>query len=267
MSDHFDPLHRWYRSIWGDHLHHGLWLAGTETLAEAKRNLVIEVACLARIREGTRVCDVGCGYGGTSCMLADEFKSRVTGITDSKEQFKFLEETTSDNPGFRLENWLENRLTNESFDVVLAIETTPHFCDPRHGIAEMGRVLVQGGRLVISTWIADDSPSWFARRMLLEPIRRAGAMPGLACEEKHIGWLRDAGLEVVSSRRIGAEVKRTWSLCFLDALMAWRRDRDLRRETLRHPLRAMSLALSLLRIWLAYQLSVLDYGLFVAVKP
>lgn len=267
MSDHFDPLHRWYRSIWGDHLHHGWWLDGTETLEQAKCGLVREVASRAGINEASRTCDVGCGYGGTARMLVEEFGAQVTGVTDSSEQFRILTELGLRNPGFLRADWLDHPLPDGAFDVVLAIESTPHFTDPARGISEMARVLACGGRLAISTWVAAESPSWFARVVLLDPIRRAGAMPGLSGGEALIRWVRAAGLVLVSCERIGTRVRRTWRLCAGGAVKAWWRDGGLRWESFRHPLRTISLAVSLMRIRIAYALGILDYVVIVAQKP
>ena len=31
VASHYDELDRFYRDIWGEHVHHGLWLRGEET--------------------------------------------------------------------------------------------------------------------------------------------------------------------------------------------------------------------------------------------
>jgi tocopherol O-methyltransferase len=62
---------------WGEHVHHGLWLAGRDArrgrLAPARR------WCRRRARApGDAVVDVGCGYGATSRLLAAE-RGAMTG--------------------------------------------------------------------------------------------------------------------------------------------------------------------------------------------
>jgi len=33
VADHYDELDPVYRRVWGEHVHHGLWATGRETLA------------------------------------------------------------------------------------------------------------------------------------------------------------------------------------------------------------------------------------------
>nr|MBA2242711.1 methyltransferase type 11 [Chthoniobacterales bacterium] len=39
VVSHYDELDHFYRDVWGDHVHHGLWLRGDETHDEAVRQL------------------------------------------------------------------------------------------------------------------------------------------------------------------------------------------------------------------------------------
>ena len=70
VARHYDELDAFYREVWGEHLHHGLWRTGRETAAEAVRHLVDVVADEARVEAGSRVCDAGSGYGATARRLA-----------------------------------------------------------------------------------------------------------------------------------------------------------------------------------------------------
>ena len=44
VAAHYDALDHFYRDVWGEHVHHGWWLRGDETRAEALRALVEMVA-------------------------------------------------------------------------------------------------------------------------------------------------------------------------------------------------------------------------------
>lgn len=264
VSRHYDRLDVWYRSLWGEHLHHGLWEPGTTDRQEAAFNLLRAVAKAAHLQPGMRVCDVGCGYGGPARWLAAATGLRITAVTNSEKQFAALQGTVGPVEPM-LADWMENGLANASFDAVLAIESTPHFPDLRHGLAEMLRVLKPGGLLVMAMWIeGDDLPVW-AKWLLLEPIRNAGAMPGLRPESAHLQSLIDQSAEI-SVSRIGSQVKRTWSSGMAVALRALVSDADLRKEALRHPIQAFRLALSSVRIWVAYCLGVLDYAIIRVEK-
>lgn len=268
MSDdgHFDRFHVWYRSVWGDHLHHGWWIGGARTLHEATSHLVAEAAARAGISPGSKVCDVGSGYGGTARKLAREFGAVVTGVTNSRRQHEVAVSLAGKGECHLLADWFANGLADGEFDAVIAIETTPHFENPQAGIREMARVLKPGGRLVISTWLSSEEAGWWAEVLLLGPIRRHGQMSGLSTMADHCRWLEESGLQLLDVEAAGEKVRRTWWACFFETLRVLRHDGRLRRELFLHPWRALSLSLSWIRIQLAYASGLLDYGLFVATK-
>src|SRR5688500_9036119 len=86
VAAHYDELSPFYLELWGEHRHHGLWASGEETPEQAVRRMVDVVAAEARIEAGSSVCDVGCGYGGTSRVLASDYGAEVTGLTISSVQ-------------------------------------------------------------------------------------------------------------------------------------------------------------------------------------
>jgi tocopherol O-methyltransferase len=86
VARHYDELDPFYRALWGEHLHHGLWTTGRETPARAALALVDEVLRRARVRPGAAVCDVGCGYGAVTRVLAER-GMEATGLTISRAQY------------------------------------------------------------------------------------------------------------------------------------------------------------------------------------
>lgn len=83
VAHHYDELDPFYRTLWGEHLHHGLWLDGDESAAEATLKLLEVVASRSqlRLRPGATVYDVGAGYGATSRWLAEHYSAAVTALT------------------------------------------------------------------------------------------------------------------------------------------------------------------------------------------
>ena len=80
VASHYDELHHFYRDVWGDHVHHGPWLRGDETRDKAVLQLATVVADRAGKARGVRMCDIGCGYGATTRLMANR-GADVTGIT------------------------------------------------------------------------------------------------------------------------------------------------------------------------------------------
>lgn len=91
---HYDLTTAFYRLLWGQHIHHGLWepdhglVTGDSPLA-AQIHLVNTLARKASIGKGQRVLDVGCGMGGSSIHLARELGCDVTGVTLGTAQKQF----------------------------------------------------------------------------------------------------------------------------------------------------------------------------------
>ncbi|MDQ6765461.1 MAG: class I SAM-dependent methyltransferase, partial [Verrucomicrobiota bacterium] len=192
VASHYDELDYFYREVWGDHVHHGLWRQGNETRDEAVLQLTELVASSARVGAGSRVCDIGCGYGATARFLAER-GADVTGITISPAQFTVAKGRLANktNPQFVLGDWLANDLSAGSFDAAIAIESSEHMPNLPLFFAQAHRVLRGGGRLVICAWLSAEQPSAFATKWLLEPICREGRMPQLATAAEY----RSLGLE------------------------------------------------------------------------
>src|SRR5712664_2383132 len=86
IIEHYDLISPYYRSLWGEHLHHGYWIRGNESKEKAQLQLIEHLAQLANVRPGSDILDIGCGFGATSLYLAEQFNAAVTGITISPVQ-------------------------------------------------------------------------------------------------------------------------------------------------------------------------------------
>ena len=269
VARHYDQLDRYYREIWGEHVHHGYWKTGRETPEEAARAMVDAVIDRAQIKPGMSVLDVGCGYGATARIIAREFHAYATGVTISAMQHGHAEESTypDSNPRFVLEDWLQNGQTTGSFDVVLALESTEHMPDKPRALSEMARVLRPGGRLVVVSWLAGDQRTPWQDAHLIKPICQAGRLATVGTAPEYEEWIAQSGLKLEERIDISAQVAKTWPVC------AWRFGIGL----LRHPsyLRLLLSArnddrvfvTTVIRIWLAYKLGALRMVIFTAVKP
>jgi tocopherol O-methyltransferase len=269
VAAHYDDLDRFYREIWGEHVHHGLWRSGRESPEVAVEQLIARVAECAGITPGDRVCDVGCGYGGTARVLARTYGAVVTGVTISPAQWTYARgvDPAAANPTYLLGDWCANELPPGAFDAVIAIESSEHMADKRVFFAEAERVLRPGGRLVVAAWLARPSARRWEVRHLLEPICREGRLPGMGTADEYLAMARAVGLEPVHYEDLSRQVKRTWPIC------AWRTIKGLiQNPAYRHFLvRGKSpdriFALTLLRILLAYQTGSMRYGILKGVKP
>ena len=86
IIEHYDIVSPYYRSLWGEHLHHGYWIRGDESKEKAQLQLIEHLAQMANVKPGSDILDIGCGFGASSLYLAKNYKAAVIGITNSSVQ-------------------------------------------------------------------------------------------------------------------------------------------------------------------------------------
>ena len=268
VARHYDDLDRFYREIWGEHVHHGLWERGDETPADAAVALARLVASRLEVGPGDRVCDVGCGYGATARLVAREHGADVTALTITPVQHAYAVavDPMAHNPRYLLRDWLANGLPDASFEAAFAIESTEHMADKERCFAEMARVLAPGGRFVVCAWLARSLVSPAEARYMLEPICREGRLPGMGTEEEYRALMERAGLTVHAAEDLSERVRRTWPVCVRRLLHGLATRPDYRRFLFRSRAADRVFAITMLRIWAAYATGAMRYVMFVGQR-
>ena len=269
VGRHYDDLDDYYRDIWGEHVHHGLWTSGKESPEEACEQLIRLVADAAGIGDGSLVCDVGCGYGGTSRFLANIYQAQVTGLTVSQAQFQYASEQTNGdgNPSYLLRNWEENGFDEASFDSVVSIECLAHVPDKQKYFDEVSRVLKPGGRAAILAWLADATPKRWEVRHLLEPICREGRLPGMGSQQEYQQMIEQAGLRLERYEELARKVRKTWWICARRLLGKLCTSPRYMKALFDSNNGNRIFVVTLFRILAAYYSGAMEYGLFVLEKP
>jgi tocopherol O-methyltransferase len=269
VAGHYDELDDFYREVWGEHLHHGLWTTGRESVARAVRALIDEVAQRAQIRAGDRVIDVGMGYGGTSRVLASEYGARVTGLTLSPRQYAYArsQDPYSTNPVYLLRDWLHNDLAGDSADAIVSIECIGHVTNKVRFFDEVHRVLRPGGRLALTAWLSGPDPTDEEQRKYLTPICEEGRLGGLATANELRAAAQEAGLVVEGVASLGDRVRRTWSIVVRRVLRRVATQPRYLRFLLDKQAPERGFARSLFRMGPAYRSGALDYGLLWGRRP
>lgn len=261
VAGHYDELDEIYREIWGEHVHHGLWRTGRESVEEATDALSDLVLRHLRPATGSRVADIGCGYGATAERFIKARGLRITGFTLSAAQAE-IARTRSAKLDVRVCDWLDNGFPDASLDYAYAIESTEHFADKAALFSEIGRTLRPKGRLVVCAWVANHLATPWQVRHLLEPICREGRLPGMATRMEYRDWAEAAGLRMVGAQNLTAQVSRTWTIVLRRILKKLVTDHRYRRYLWSKDNRHRQFALSLPRLILAYRQRAMRYWLF-----
>ena len=137
-----DETAEWYVEHYGDH---------------ATNRMAVE---RAQLQPDDRVVDVGCGSGEAVREAAARLQEgQVTGVDPTPAMIRFARELSASHPGRDRIRYLEGSaedipLPDGSVTVALAINSLHHWQDAAAGLAEVKRILVPGGRLLI----ADEEP-------------------------------------------------------------------------------------------------------------
>ncbi|MFI4933331.1 MAG: class I SAM-dependent methyltransferase [Caulobacterales bacterium] len=269
VAAHYDDLDRFYREIWGEHLHHGYWTTGRETVEEAVEALVDLMAERLQLAPGLEVCDIGCGYGATAQRLAERWDVGVTGLTVSPVQAERARARRPASGRITIleQDWLANGFADAAFDRAYSVESSEHMPDKQRFFDEAFRTLKPGGLLAVYAWLARDDPKPWEAAHLLEPICREGRLPGLGDVAEYRAMAEQSGFSLVSFEDISRRVRRTWSICIQRGLAKLAADPVYRRFVLDGGAKNRVFALTLFRMMIAFRTGSLRYGLFVYRKP
>ena len=266
VASHYDDLDPFYREIWGLHVHHGFWKTGDETINEATDALVDNALKGANLSPGSKVCDIGCGYGETSRYLAGKFGVNVTGLSVSENQLAFAA-TLAQHRDVNLlhRDWMDNGLPSGSFDLAFSIESSEHMPDLQKFFAEAYRVLKPGGRIRVCAWLAKKNPKRWELKHLLKPICSEGRLR--LCEESEYRALMEGvGFRNYHFEEITEAVKKTWTICIKRCVWKFLTDPKYLKFYVQGDSRNKKFILSLLRIRTAYETGSMKYGVFYAEK-
>ena len=141
-----------------------------------------------------------------------------------------------------------------------------HMADLPRFFREAWRVMKPDGRLVICAWMSCENPGSLSRRLLLNPIVEEAALAGIRPASEFQAATEAAGFTNFHMADITQQVKRTWPLCAVRTVKGLLTKPHYRRFLFSSKNPNRIFALTLFRIWAAYEHGVMRYGVYSADK-
>lgn len=172
-----EAANSFYSLVWGgDDIHVGVYDNFSITVKSASRNTVKLIISLLPYLDGnTKILDLGAGYGGAARYLAWHYGCKVdclnlsekqNAVNEKKTQLAGLDQLVKIYPG-EIENL---PFENESYDIVLSIDSLLHVQDRDKAFDEISRVLKSKGWLVFSDVFQGENVPKVALKSLIERI-------------------------------------------------------------------------------------------------
>ncbi len=213
IVQHYDLMSPYYRSLWGEHLHHGYWIRGDESKEQAQIQLIDHLAHLAGINQGSHILDIGCGFGATSLFLAKNFNAAVTGINTSPVQIQMATDSASKahlDVNFLLMD-AEAMDFKRQFDVLWSVESISHYQHHEHFFASAARLLKPGGVFAIIDWFKKENLTAAETRKFIDPIDE-GMMVKLRVMDDYAQHLSANNLQINHREILNKQCGKTWDL-------------------------------------------------------
>ncbi|MGB3511447.1 MAG: methyltransferase domain-containing protein [Microcoleaceae cyanobacterium] len=152
------------KTTFGNHVHWGYWenpnfaQNTAQDFAIAAEKLSQKVYRAADIKDGISILDVGCGFGGTTASINNNYSGvKLTGLNIDERQLDIARKQVHPRGDNSIE-FVQGDATkipfpDNSFDVVLAVECIFHFPSRAAFFQEAKRVLKPGGKIAFSDFV------------------------------------------------------------------------------------------------------------------
>ncbi|MFD6185939.1 SAM-dependent methyltransferase [Streptomyces goshikiensis] len=211
VGQFYDQMSAFFASVFGDHLHFGLWDQDSDASMEtAQLRLTDHLIDLLNPNSHEYVLDVGCGTGRPAIRLAQRTGARVLGISVSPTQVAGAIAASnsaklSSHVAFDQADAMKLPYEAGTFDAAWAVEMLFHVPDRTHVLREIGRTLKPGGRVVLTDFVVTEpltSQEW-------DLIAQGFAFSSLIRPHDYADVITQAGLELVHIHDVSPHTKPT----------------------------------------------------------
>jgi len=158
-EDYYDSsdADNFYAIIWGgEDIHIGLYESPAEPIRDASHKTVLRMAeRLEGLKPGTRVLDVGAGFGGAARVIAKKYGAHVTCLNLSEVENERNRKLTAEQGLSDLVNVVHGSFEeipepDNSFDFVWSQDAILHSGNRKQVLKEVARVLKSGGQFIFT---------------------------------------------------------------------------------------------------------------------
>jgi cyclopropane-fatty-acyl-phospholipid synthase len=245
-EQHYEVPPAFFEKVLGRHLKYSgcLWGSGVRDLERAEADMLALTCERARLQDGQRILELGCGWGSLTLWMAEHFPgARITAVSNSGPQGEYIRARAIDR-GLNNISILTvdmNEFTPQgTFDRIVSVEMFEHMRNWEALLRRVAAWLSDEGRLFIhifthrefayffetggdDNWMgryfftggmmpSDDLPLYFQQDMVLEDHWRVG---GRHYQKTAEAWLQNMGrrrqeILALFSKVYGPEQSALW---------------------------------------------------------
>ena len=189
-AQHYEVPTDFFRLVLGRHMKYSCahWPDGVHSLDDAEESMLRLTCARARLANGQRILELGCGWGSLTLFMAQRFpKSRIVTVSNSATQKAWIDKVAAERGLRNVEVRTEDMSTFDTeavFDRVVSVEMFEHMRNYADLMRCIARWLAPDGELFVHVFshsrfaylFEDDGPSdWMARHFFT-----GGQMPSHA---------------------------------------------------------------------------------------
>jgi cyclopropane-fatty-acyl-phospholipid synthase len=218
------------------------------TLADAQRDKLDRVCRQLRLTRGSRLLDIGCGWGSLTLHAAARYQANVTAVTLSAAQARYVQDQVTERglAGLVTVRTADYRdIRGGGYDAVAAIEMGEHVGDELYPAfcTQLRGLLRPGGRLFLQQMARGDTApgggqfieAYIAADMHMRPVgETVSLLEGAGLEVRQLAAVRTHYARTIrawhsrleqalpqATALIGAEGVRVWRLYLTGAALAF----------------------------------------------
>jgi cyclopropane-fatty-acyl-phospholipid synthase len=179
-EQHYELPARFFELVLGTHLKYssGYYASAADSLDEAEARMLALTVERARLRDGERILELGCGWGSLTLFMAQRFpRAHITAVSNSRGQKRFIEERAAARGLSNIEvitcdvNQLDFP-AGRHFDRAVSVEMFEHLRNHERLLGRIARWLEPAGTLFVHIFThrtfcypfeVRDASDWMAR--------------------------------------------------------------------------------------------------------